>query len=234
MESDYPLLRFFGRRKSKPIRPSRQLLLQDLLPRIRLDDPERMKESFGITPKEVWLEVGFGGGEHLAHLCKKYADIAFVGAEPFLNGVASLLAHLNGSHMGPVVHTGMDSVFQDNIRIYPDDIRQIWGRFPDKSFERIYVLYPDPWPKARHANRRFMNPENLKEMARLLTDTGHIELATDMPFYMQWALDNVQASGLFRATEAVQTPPYDWMTTRYEQKALANGRTPLYALIFKK
>ena len=120
------------------------------------------------------------------------------------------------------------------MRIYPDDIRQVFPLFPKESLTRVFVLYPDPWPKARHAGRRFVNVENLKTLAELLKKGGQIDLATDMPFYMDFALEQVEACGLFKLTSVQTEAPKDWITTRYEQKALAAGRTPLYTHFIKK
>lgn len=152
-------LRFFGRRKGKAIKPSKQRLIDSLLPRLKptlLSKGEKydMQTFFGIHPQEVWLEIGFGGGEHIAELAKMYPHIGFIGAEPFINGVASLLAHLNGSHEKPTTHLNLEEERTDNVRIWPDDVRDLFPFFQDKLFQRIFLLYPDPWPKARHAERR--------------------------------------------------------------------------------
>lgn len=229
-------IRFFGRRKSKPIRATRQVLLEELLPKISLDAHKlsHIDTMFGITPKEIWLEIGFGGGEHLAQMCAQHHDIGFIGAEPFLNGVSSLLSHLNGSYESPKEHTGLDEKFVDNIRIYPNDIRQIFSNFKDKSIQKIYILYPDPWPKTRHTERRFFNQDNLRELARILADEGTIELATDMPFYIEHALEQIKICDRFIASEVSEKSPDDWITTRYEQKALRAGRIPQYVQFKKK
>jgi len=228
-------IRFYGRRKNKPLRPSREGLMEVLLPKLVLpkDTPYDFSHMFP-GKKEVWLEVGFGGGEHFAALCRAHPNIGFIGAEPFINGVASLLAHLNGSHQAPQSHTDLAPEYVPNMRIYPDDIRQVFPLFPKESLSRVFVLYPDPWPKARHARRRFMNLENLKTLADLLKKGGQIDLATDMPFYMDFAVEQAQLSGLFKLTPVKTTAPNDWITTRYEQKALAAGRTPLYTRFIRK
>ena len=230
--------RFYGRRKGKPIKESRQKLLDELLPKVRIDCPKTGKINvnnvFGITPKEVWLEIGFGGGEHVADIAQKYPQAGIIGAEPFLNGVASLLAHLNGSHMKEAKTSDLSPDRTDNVRIWPDDIRILFPFFPDKSFSRIFILYPDPWPKARHAERRFVNQRNIPELARLLTDTGAVYVATDVRDYADWALEQMDISGLFRQVHPDTTlPPPDWIPTRYEKKGLAAGRKPTY-LIFEK
>ncbi|MDY6407941.1 MAG: tRNA (guanine(46)-N(7))-methyltransferase TrmB [Pseudomonadota bacterium] len=230
--------RFYGRRKGKPIKESRQKLLEELLPKVKIDCPPMghidLKKSFGIKPKEVWLEIGFGGGEHVAEIAQKYPQIGILGAEPFINGVASLLAHLNGSHMKEAKTCDLAPDRSDNVRIWADDIRILFPHFPDKSFERIFILYPDPWPKARHAERRFVNKKNIPELARMLTDTGAIYVATDVHAYADWALEQMDLSNLFQQVHPdVSLPPEDWIPTRYEKKGLAAGRQPTY-LIFRK
>ena len=157
------LIRFYGRRKGKPIRNIRAELMDKLLPKLAVKLPKRGKINFkfGIKPKELYLEVGFGGGEHLAELAKRYPDIGFIGAEPFLNGVASLLAHLSGTHEKGVGKIALSPDRKDNVRIWPDDVRQLFEKLPDGIFKGIYVLYPDPWPKNRHHKNRLFKPDFL-------------------------------------------------------------------------
>lgn len=230
--------RFYGRRKGKPIKESRQKLLDGLLPKIQMVCPKEgkidLKKSFGINPQEVWLEVGFGGGEHVSEIALKYPSVGILGAEPFINGVASLLAHLNGSHMKEAQTIELAPERVDNVRIWPDDIRILFPHFADGSFERIFILYPDPWPKARHAERRFVNKKNIPELARMLTNTGAVYVATDVKDYADWAQEQMDLSGLFyQAHPDISVPPEDWIPTRYEKKGLAAGRQPTY-LIFRK
>lgn len=228
--------RFFGRRHGKPIKGSRKRLIEELLPEVKLQSSSKIDVTkiFGISPKEVWLEIGFGGGEHVAELAKIYPNVGIIGAEPFMNGVASLLAHLNGSHMKQALHSRLENGRTDNVRIWPDDIRPLFPSFPNEGFERIFVLYPDPWPKARHAERRFINQKNLPELARMLTKTGALYVATDVIEYAQWAVQQAEESDLFyQVNQDTSTPPLDWVPTRYERKGLAAGRQPTY-LIFKK
>ncbi len=232
-------LRFFGRRKGKAIKQSKQRLIDELLPRLTPVPPAKgclfdMPNLFGVSPKEIWLEVGFGGGEHVAELALKYKDIGIIGAEPFMNGVASLLAHLNGSHSLATTHTELASERVDNVRIWPDDVRDLFPFFPNGAFERIFVLYPDPWPKARHSERRFFNKLNLKHLNRLISDTGSLYLATDVVEYADWAAEQVAESGLFEQINPdIHVPPEDWVPTRYEKKGILAGRQPNY-LVFRK
>lgn len=237
---DFKEIRFFGRRKGKALKSSRQFLLDNMLPKVCpvLPQPgERFDFSrlFGIHPREVWLEVGFGGGEHVAELSKMYPDVGFIGAEPFINGVVSLLAHLNGSHDGESKTADLEPGRTDNVRIWPDDVRQMFPYFKDAAFERVFVLYPDPWPKARHAERRFINQPNLHHLYRLLTDTGRLYVATDVAEYADWALEQADLSGLFECVNPnVHIPPVDWVPTRYEKKGIAAGRQPTYLVFSKK
>ncbi len=229
--------RFFGRRKGKPIKGSRQKLIDELLPRVTLPMAEKIDVTaiFGVKPREVWLEVGFGGGEHVADLAKRYPDVGFIGAEPFMNGVASLLAHLNGSHQKQAVHAALEEGRTDNVRIWPDDIRPVFPHFPDGAFDRIFILYPDPWPKARHAERRFVNQRNIPELARLVSDTGAVYVATDVAEYAAWAEEQMELSGLFRQIHPdTGVPPVDWVPTRYEKKGILAGRKPTYLVFCKK
>lgn len=234
-----PMIRFFGRRKGKPISSSRERLMQELLPKVQLQLSEKGKievnKIFPFKPKELWLEIGFGGGEHVAELAKMYPDVGFIGAEPFLNGVCSLLAYLNGSHRLPQKETGLEVGRSDNVRIWPDDIRIVFPHLKDGVFERIFVLYPDPWPKARHAERRFIGQSNLPELYRLLTPTGRLFVATDVVEYAEWVKIQMKEFKKFKLDNRdLQQAPEDWVPTRYEQKGLEAGRKPIYFVFSKK
>ena len=232
------MLRFFGRRKGKSIRSGRAELMESWLPKLTVKVPAKgkikLEKQFGIDPESLALEIGFGGGEHLAEISKQQSKIGFLGAEPFQNGVASLLAHLNGSHMTGAGELKLESGRVDNVRIWPEDIRELFPKFSDGIFKRIYLLYPDPWPKKRHAERRFVNSYNIPHLYRLLADDGELLLATDVASYVEWALEKMNESGLFIQTKkAIHTPPKGWIPTRSEKKGIAAGRIPTY-LIFKK
>lgn len=231
------LIRFYGRRKGKPIRNIRAELMEKLLPQLAVKVPQRgkIKFTFGIQPKEIYLEVGFGGGEHLAELALKHKDIGFVGAEPFLNGVASLLAHLSGTHEKGIGDIALSPNRADNVRIWPDDVRQLFKKIPDGTFQGIYVLYPDPWPKKRHADRRFIGPDNIPELWRLLAPKGKVYLATDVIQYAEWAKEKMAESQIFTQTHKdTAKAPKDWVPTRYELKGIAAGRHPIYMIFQKK
>ena len=230
-------LRFFGRRKGKGLTPSRQKLLEILLPQVQMTKEKApyIYQSFGVPVNQVWLEVGFGGGEHLAELALQNPDVGILGAEPFINGVASLLAYLNGSHRYPHSDLGLEKNRVDNVRIWPDDIRLLFPLFPDKSFKRIFVLYPDPWPKARHAERRFINAANLSELYRLLADDGELIVTTDVIGYADWVKEQIGIfNRFFQVNKDQHQPPSDWVSTRYEQKGIKAGRQPNYFIFCKK
>lgn len=237
--AEFKELRFFGRRKGKSIKGSREFLMDTLLPKVKPVLPPQgqtidFKNFFGMKPNEIWLEVGFGGGEHLAEQSLKQTDVGFIGAEPFVNGVVSLLAHLNGSHMAPAIHADLADGRVDNVRVWPDDVRQLFPFLADGVFERVFVLYPDPWPKARHAERRFINQANLRHLYRLMSDTGRLFVATDVEAYAAHAIEQAELSGLFEQTNTdVRMPPPGWVPTRYEKKGIAAGRCPTY-LVFRK
>ncbi len=234
--------RFYGRRKGKKLKSSRLTLMDTLLPRIQVAFPENSQvisvpDLFDEPKEHYWLEVGFGGGEHLAGQALVHPEVGFIGAEPFVNGVASLLAHLNGCDMGTVQKTPnlLDPKRVDNVRIFPDDIRLLFPNFPDESFDKIFVLYPDPWPKARHEDRRFLTQTNLKELHRLLKPKGQLRVATDVSGYASWALEQIECSDLFTSVkDDIYTPPAGWISTRYEQKGIKAGRKPVYFIYEKK
>ena len=232
-------LRFFGRRKGKGIGASRQRLMEELLPKLSLKIASKgkidLQAQFPEHKKELWLEIGFGGGEHIAELSKQYPEVGFIGAEPFLNGVSSLLAHLNGSHRFPKESLTLEEGRIDNVRIWADDVRLVLPQLQSGCFERIFVLYPDPWPKARHAERRFINQSNLPELYRLLSATGQLYVATDVEGYATWVEEQMGLFGKFKqANKNLHVPPQDWVPTRYEQKGIKAGRQPIYFVFVKK
>jgi tRNA (guanine-N7-)-methyltransferase len=195
--------------------------MDELLPRLQIVIPEKKPLDpfalFAVKPREIWLEIGFGGGEHLAAQAGQNPAIGFIGAEPFVNGVAGLLVHIETNKL-------------ENIRIHPNDARQVLDALPDASIARCFVLFADPWPKARHAERRFIGPENLPRLARVLRPDGELRLATDDPKLAPWMQEHLEASPDFAPhTPPSHEPPPDWTMTRYEQKAIAAGRKPVYS-----
>jgi len=170
------------------------------------------------------LEVGFGGGEHLAEQARRHPDTGFIGCEPFENGVAKLLTQVQASGLR-------------NVRVVPDDARDILVRLPDASLSFVFVLFPDPWPKLRHHKRRFIQTRTLDQIHRLLKPGGELRIATDHTDYGQWALMHLMRDNRFEwaATRAAdwRVRPEDWVATRYEQKALKAGRSCIYLRFFR-
>lgn len=214
--------KFYGRRKGKALRPGRARLMETLLPEIAVpggEGPLEPKGLFAAPVAEAWLEIGFGGGEHLAGQAEANPAVGIVGCEVFLNGVARLMSLLDAGSS------------TDRVRIHHGDVRALTPRFPAASFARVFVLFPDPWPKFRHAKRRFIGPDNLPELARLLEDGGELRVASDDMTYIRWSLRHLMDSPDF--TWMAETPddwlgrPADWVPTRYEQKAIRQGRTPV-------
>ncbi len=211
--TDHPPLRSFGRIKSRAIKPRQAALVESLLPRLRVPqepfDPRALKPDAA----EVWLEIGFGGGEHMAGQAARYPEVLILGAEPFQNGVASALRHVDEMGLG-------------NVRFHDGDARDLMARLPDGCLDRIFILFPDPWPKTRHQKRRLVTPEILADLARLLRPGGQMRFATDWADYADWTLERVLASPGFdwpaeKASDWTD-PPTDHITTRYEEKKLGD------------
>jgi tRNA (guanine-N7-)-methyltransferase len=207
-------LRSFGRIKSRPIKPRQAGLLDTLLPKIALDlsgalDPLRLKPDAA----ETWLEIGFGGGEPLAAQAARHPGVLLLGAEPFLNGAASALRHLDEQRL-------------DNVRLHVGDARDLLAVLPDASLARVFIMFPDPWPKARHHKRRLVQPEFVAEIVRVLKPGGRLRFATDWADYANWALERwLAAPDLAWSAERAddwRTPPADHVTTRYEEKQLGD------------
>lgn len=175
----------------------------------------------GNDVDRTWLEIGFGGGEHLAHQAELHPNINFIGAEPFLNGVAKLLALIEAKRLA-------------NIAIHDGDARYLLEALPDASLERIYLLYPDPWPKARHAKRRFVSAETLGHFHRLLKSGGLFLFASDIADYVDWTHQHAAAHGGFVEEGDPQEPFENWMQTRYEAKARREGRETAYLRFQRK
>ena len=207
--------KFHGRRKGRPLRPGRQALIETLLPAITIptDGTDMDPLSLFDPPVEkVWLEVGFGGGEHLAAMAERHPEIGFLGCEPYINGVAKLLS-------------AVDEGGLKNVRILADDARLLMAALKPACLDRIFVLFPDPWPKRRHWARRFVGPENLPELARILRPGGELRVATDHPGYLDWILAHLiraeEFDWLAESAADWLDRPEDWQPTRYERKSLA-------------
>lgn len=215
---------FYGRRAGKTLRQSQRGYLDEDLDQLRMrgvdrqDNPERLPLDlttvFG-NDRPVWLEVGFGGGEHLVHMAATYPDVNIIGCEPFINGVAMLL--------GKIREAGVT-----NLAVYPGDVRDLMDVLQPGTISKTFLNYPDPWPKARHHRRRFVTPDYLIPLHRIMIDGAEMRVATDIPSYMEQAVEQLPLAG-FTQTAHSGTPWVDWITTRYEQKALREGRLPDYA-----
>jgi tRNA (guanine-N7-)-methyltransferase len=214
----------YGRRSGRRLRAGRRALVENLLPGVEIAtldagakiDPHTL---FPGSPRDIWLEIGFGAGEHLAWQAARHPDMGFIGCEPFINGVARLL-------------TAIEADGLNNIRIFRDDATALLAALPSRSIRRAFLLFPDPWPKTRHHKRRFISPANLALLARV-SDTGtELRVATDDPGYQAWIMEHVLRSGAFewlaRRPGDWRTRPADWPATRYEEKAVKSGRRPVF------
>ena len=223
---------FYGRIKGKTLKPAQKRYLDEDLHALRPagvgreENPDRhmvAPRSFFGDDRPLWLEVGFGGGEHLVHQCQRHPERGFIGCEPYINGVAMLL--------GKIRQAGVA-----NLRIYPWDVRDLFDVLPDGCLAGAYLLYPDPWPKSRHHRRRFVTPGYLDPLARVMQPGARLHVATDIPDYVRQTLQEVPPAGFdYRTPDPAdwRTPWDGWLSTRYEQKALREGRRPHY-LTFRR
>ncbi|HEY2358645.1 MAG TPA: tRNA (guanosine(46)-N7)-methyltransferase TrmB [Phenylobacterium sp.] len=213
MTDPHPPLRSYGRLKTRAIKPRQAALMESLLPGLRPPagpfDPRTLKPDAA----EVWLEIGFGGGEHMAAQAARRPDILIVGAEPFQNGVASAVRHIGEQGLA-------------NVRVHDGDARELMAQMPDASLDRVFILFPDPWPKSRHNKRRLVQAETVAELARLLKPGARLRFASDWANYVDWSLERFLKNAAFRwtADEAAdwRNPPADHITTRYEEKRLGD------------
>lgn len=210
-------LRSFGRRRGRKLSPRQESLLRDLLPRVAVDPKAPLANTESAT--QVWLEIGFGGGEHLVWQAEKNKDIRIIGCEPFEEGVVKVLAAIEDKNLS-------------NVRLQADDARQIIPAMPDASIDRVFILFPDPWPKRKHQKRRLIGRSLLQALARVMKPGAELRIGTDIPDYARTILMAFQSSPGFTWTALRpsdwQTRPADWPQTRYEQKAVREGRRSCY------
>lgn len=213
----------YGRRRGRPLRRDQQGLVDTLLPRLAVTlpasgtlDPAAL---FDVRPREIWVEIGFGGGEHLAAQAAAHRDIGMIGCEVFENGIAKLLGEIARQDLA-------------NIRILTDDARLLLAALPPESVGRVFILFPDPWPKQRHHKRRIVTRRTLDRLAEIMTDGAELRLATDDVDYLGWMLARVPVHPAFawlaEGPEDWRSRPADWPATRYEAKAIAAGRRPYF------
>lgn len=214
---------FYGRRKGKPLKGAQAGAHARRLPGLKLDLAEPAPADLGdLWPgpvRHVRLEIGFGGGEHLLHRARLAPDVGFIGVEPFVNSMAKLLGAVDAEEL-------------TNIRVHDDDATQLLDWLPDAALDHIDLLYPDPWPKKKHWKRRFVSPVNLDRFARVLKPGGRFCFASDIDTYVNWTLAHIADHPDFRWTAMRaadwREPWSGWPGTRYEAKAIREGRTPCY------
>jgi tRNA (guanine-N7-)-methyltransferase len=217
---------FYGRVHGKTLRASQKTYLEEDLGKLSLagvtreENPDRSPIDLSrFDGKPLWLEIGFGGGEHLVHMAATYPEIGIIGCEPFVNGIAMLLGKIRAANV-------------TNLAIHPGDVRDLFDVLPTASITKAFLNYPDPWPKARHHRRRFVTQGYLTALARVLQPGAEFRVATDIPDYVRQTLEEVPLAG-FELLAQGETPWADWLSTRYEQKALREGRPPHY-LTFRR
>jgi tRNA (guanine-N7-)-methyltransferase len=218
---------FYGRRKGKALRAGRAATVAETLPRLKVDPealPADLHALFDQPVREVRLEIGFGGAEHLLHRAQENPDIGYIGVEPFIDGMAKGVA-------------GVDRLGLTNVRLYDDDAIKLLDRLPEGAIAGVDLLYPDPWPKTRHWKRRFVSDENLARFARVLKPGALFRFASDIDTYVSWTLAHVRRSADFEWTAEGprdwKEPYPGWPGTRYEAKAIREGRRGTY-LTFRR
>lgn len=222
------MLRTYGRRKGRRLSPYRERLFSELLPALKLrpasERPTSLNAFFANDPKDIWLEIGFGNGEHLLVQAEQHLDVGLIGCEPFINGVATVL-------------TQIDQKGLTNIRLFDDDVRLLLDWLPAASLSRVFVLFPDPWPKKRHHKRRLISHSFLDQLSRVMKCGAELRFASDIGDNVRSTLLAINAHRAFFWTDEGPSDwrmrREDWPQTRYEQKALRAGRTPAY-LTFRR
>jgi tRNA (guanine-N7-)-methyltransferase len=212
-------LRSFGRRRARKLSPRQKGLLDAGLQAHSLDlsseCPTTLEKLFDSQIREVWLEIGFGGGEHLLWQAQHHADVGLIGCEPFIDGVVKVV-------------DGIGLAGLKNVLVHADDAREVLQWLPPASISRAFVLFPDPWPKKRHVKRRLVTPQFIGNLARVMAPDAELRLATDIPDYARGMMLAVRREGSFRWTARApgdwRERSADWPETRYEQKAIREGR----------
>ncbi|MEL6291309.1 MAG: tRNA (guanosine(46)-N7)-methyltransferase TrmB [Pseudomonadota bacterium] len=217
-------IRSFGRRRARKLSQRQQSLLDNLLPRISALGPngalrKPLEQAVTGSARPTWLEIGFGGSEHLIWQARQNADVQFIGCEPFIDGVAKAL-------------TSIDEVRLTNVALHADDVWQVLRALPDQTLDRVFILFPDPWPKKRHVKRRLVSPALLDELARLMKPGTELRIGTDIADYARTILLTVHTNAAFEwpvsGPDDWRVRPTDWPQTRYEAKAVREGRSSSY------
>jgi tRNA (guanine-N7-)-methyltransferase len=212
----------YGRRKGKPLRKNQQIAVEELLPQLTVpldEGPINLERLFGADVSQYWLEIGFGGGEHLAWQAANHPEAGIIGCEPFINGIAMLLAKLKA-----------DSI--ENVRVHNDAAEHLLENLPEASLDKAFLLFADPWPKKSHHKRRFVTDANISAVGRVLKDNSILRVGTDHTDYGAWILHHFLRSKDF--VWEVEKPQNwlargdDWPQTRYEAKAEREGRKSVY------
>lgn len=219
----------YGRKKGRVIRDKKQKLLDNLLPQIRVQSTESRVQNVESGPQQdsalrtldstLWLEIGFGSGEHLAHRAGQNRNVNFIGCEVYQHGIGNFLKSVEEKKL-------------KNVRIFTEDARLLLEQLPENSIDRIFILFPDPWPKLRHHKRRIINQDTLKLLHKILKPEGKLNIATDWPNYAQWIMIRITNHGGFEfmanSPNDWKNPPEDHITTKYQAKAQRESRTPVF------
>lgn len=217
--------KLYGRRQGHQLRQNQKTLLAERLPKLRIDPPDEDRSIDPrnlfphLDPEEIWLEIGYGGGEHLAAQAAAHPEIGMIGCEFFINGIAKMVGHIADNNL-------------DNIRLHTGDAKELLVKIADSSLDRVFILFPDPWHKARHAKRRMISDWTLAELARCLKPGAELRVTTDIMDFCRWTLRHLRSHPEFEWT--AESPKDwrirddDWPPTRYEAKAIRQGRSPVY------
>lgn len=224
--------RFYGRRQSRPLNKSRADSFDKLLPVLSIA-PELLTEKGDLVPrslfprpyKEYWFEIGFGSGEHLSALLRRHIDVAYIGCEPYINGMAAFLKDISQDN-------------PQNVRVHMDDAIMLARSIVDQSLDGIYILNPDPWHKKRHYKRRIVRPETLDIYARILKPDGKLIMSTDVPYLADWMVTHSVRHSAFKweaqRAQDWEIPPVDWVTTAYEVKGAKGAKKMSYLFFTRK
>lgn len=226
-ESTPKMIASFGRRRGRKLSPRKESYKTEELPKWRLALPEGAVSEKTLLGKykEIWLEIGFGGGEHAAEQARRNPDTLIIGSETFEEGVMKLVTEITEDKI-------------ENIRLWPEDARLLLEKLPDQCLSRVFILFPDPWPKLRHHKRRIINPQTLNLLYRVMKKGAELRLASDHADYVSWMLLHLQADSRFewlaKAPEDFEREPEDWVKTRYQVKAEARGEVIVFLRYIRK